>query len=385
MEQAHIIFVDDDETVLEAIQALFADEVYHTEFFLSGEEALDYISENTPHIIVSDLRMPGMNGLDFLKKVQKEHPETLRVILSAFTEREALLEAINSGLVYRYLLKPWDPVELINLVEQMVDLFFLRKEKEVLIDKLEEQNAYLEEKVEARTRQLLAIEKEAELGKYASQIVHNLKIPIQSIGGAVFLAKMTLVEDDPYYDKLREYLDIIHESTSELRKTIGNVVLHSIDQAFFKKEPLDLNDIIENEVEFYHLDPVYKYRVNRELKLSEDLPRLMGNPMQIKQILDNLIKNAIESMEQSPIKRLTIETYSDEDGIFVKVRDTGEGIPKENLGKIFSPYFTTKPLGKGTGLGLASVKKMIEAYRGYIKVESVVNEGSEFTMFFPGT
>ena len=99
--------------------------------------------------------------------------------------------------------------------------------------------------------------------------------------------------------------------------------------------------------------------------------------------MDNLIKNAIDAMEHSGKKCLGIKTGMKNGNILIKISDTGQGIAAEDLEKIFSPDYTTKPVGKGTGLGLASVKAMINAYSGNIKVESEKGKGTLFTVQLP--
>jgi len=117
--------------------------------------------------------------------------------------------------------------------------------------------------------------------------------------------------------------------------------------------------------------------------LDPSVGRIRGNPIQIKQILDNLIKNALDAMEDSPVKQLTIQTTAEKDRVVLRITDTGHGISPEHTERIFAADFTTKPVGKGTGLGLASVKAMMEAYSGTIQVASEVNEGTTFTLCFP--
>ena len=134
---------------------------------------------------------------------------------------------------------------------------------------------------------------------------------------------------------------------------------------------------------FFMLNPIYKSEIEKQINLSDHLPSIWGNPIQIKQIIDNLIKNAIDAMEHSDERRLTIETRFKDKNVVIIISDTGEGIAEKNLTKIFSPDFTTKPIDKGTGLGLASVKTMVEAYSGDIRVESEEGEGTTFIIRMP--
>jgi len=117
--------------------------------------------------------------------------------------------------------------------------------------------------------------------------------------------------------------------------------------------------------------------------LDNHIPCILGNPIQIKQILDNVFKNAIDAMENSKDKQLSIKTGIKNGFISIIITDSGEGISKGDLSRIFNPGFTTKPLGKGTGLGLASVKTMVEAYSGTIDVQSEINKGTVITICLP--
>jgi signal transduction histidine kinase len=141
--------------------------------------------------------------------------------------------------------------------------------------------------------------------------------------------------------------------------------------------------MIENEMVFFDMIPFFKRKIVKDLHLQDNLPTLLANEIQVKQILDNLIKNAIDAMEKSNEKRLTIRTAAENRHVNIIVEDSGEGIPREKLSNIFSPDYTTKPLGKGTGLGLASVKTMVEAYSGTISVDSTVGKGTLFQINLP--
>jgi len=241
----------------------------------------------------------------------------------------------------------------------------------------------LEKRVEDRTKQLLAIEKQAEIGKHASQIVHNVNSPLQAIHGGLDLVHLVMSDENPDLKKLINYLDIIRSGTSDLEKIIAGILIHVRDKALFKTQQIDINEIIERELEFFKLNPIYKSQIEKKVALSDSLPHIPGNPIHIKQIVDNLLNNAIDAMEHSPEKRLSIETCLEEKAVLIRISDTGQGIAEEDLPEIYSPDFTTKPIGKGTGLGLASVKTMIDAYSGDIQVESKKGEGTTFIVKIP--
>ncbi len=383
MTEPTVVFVDNDTETLTLVSRLLHNQPFNCVLFESGPATLEYLRDHSVHAVVSDLRMPEMDGLELLKRVQQQQPETIRVVLSGFGDHEVLFEAINSGLVYRYIPKPWDAVELISVVKQSLDLYALRNRQRELTKELELRNQELERRVEERTEQLMAIEKEAELGKYASQIVHGLKAPLQSIGGAILVANLLLDESDPIHLELKHCLDSVLDSAGELQKAIVGIMSHTTDESFMRKAAIDINEIIRREIDFFKLDDDYKHHVERNVVLDPELPPLQGNALQIKQITDNLIKNAIDAMADAERKVLTVSTAQKGNWIQLSVSDTGRGIPEDNLARVFSPFFTTKPLGKGTGIGLASVRKMVEAYGGSISIESTVGVGTTVTVNLP--
>jgi signal transduction histidine kinase len=168
-----------------------------------------------------------------------------------------------------------------------------------------------------------------------------------------------------------------------LEKIIAGILTHLRDKTLFKTEQIDINEIIKGEFEFFELNPTYKYQIEKKVELSDNLPGIQGNPIHIKQIVDNLLKNAIDAMEHSQEKRLAVETCLEDKAVLIRISDTGEGIAQEDLPKIYSPDFTTKPIGKGTGLGLASVKTMVDAYSGDMQVRSRKGEGTTFIVRIP--
>jgi signal transduction histidine kinase len=378
-----VLFVDDERQTLNSLKRLLRAEPYQLFLAESGHEALGIVERETIHVIVTDLGMPRMGGLELLNQVQERYPDIIRLVLSVHGDRNSILDAINSGNVYRYIIKPWDNIEIKLTVRQAIDQFNLQQERRGLLRRLEEHNRLLEKRVEARTKQLMAIEKQAEIGKHASHIVHNLNNPLQIIQGGVDLARLALSHKDPDLKKVAAYLQAIESSTSELEKIVAGIMIHARDRTLLKTEQIDINEIIKRELEFFKLDPAYKHQIKKKVVLSDGLPRIQGNPIHIKQIVDNLLKNAVDAMEHSAEKRLSIETSLENKTVLIRISDTGEGIEEENLERIFSPNFTTKPIGKGTGLGLASVKAMVDAYSGDIRVRSKKGKETTFLVRIP--
>lgn len=385
MKNRTVLFVDDDRITLKALERTLKDTQYHAVFAQSGSQALDIMATETVDVVVTDLMMPEMDGMTLLDWVQAEYPDTIRVVLSALSDTDTILEAINNGSVYRYVVKPWNREELKITVRQALELFEIQQEKKALLSQLEISNRFLEQRVAERTQQLLDIDSQAEIGKHVSQIVHNLNSPLQAIFATVDLAALKLSKDNPDLEKISQLMARVKSSAMDLEKIIRSILLHVRSDSLYDAVEVDVNGIITSELEFFEINPVFKREIEKEIDLAKPAPIIFGNPVQIKQIVDNLITNAIDAMEACSPKRLSVVTRLENSHVELSITDSGVGVAAVDIPKIFSPDFTTKPVGKGTGLGLASVKTMVEAYNGSISVESEKGHGATFSVRLPVT
>lgn len=384
MEERTILFVDDEEKVLSSLKRAFLDEPYKTLFADSGKKALEILDHEEVHVIVTDMRMPEMSGLELLEVVKHKSPHIIRMVLSGYTQITTLLSAINRGEIFRFITKPWKlEDEFKGVVRQAVDYYNLQKERDMLLAKLKQYNIELEDKIQKRTEQLLSMEKQAEIGKHASQIVHNLKTPLQGVQGFLELIDLSLPKDNPALEKLVRYMGQALSSMGDLRKMVADILVHARDEVSDEAEFVNVNEVIRKELEFFEMNPFFKYEVRKIVDLDEDLPAIIGKATHFRQIVDNLLSNAIDAMESSNGTQLFVKTYRHRNNIYIDITDTGSGILPADMEKIFFSEFTTKPMGKGTGLGLASVKEMVESYGGKIKVNSVKGQGSKFSASIP--
>lgn len=379
-----VLFVDDEINILTALKRACRQEPYVSFFATGGQAALDILKTQPVHVVVTDMNMPDMPGEELLNRVKQKYPDIVRLILSGQSDSHSLLKAINTGHIYRYIVKPWDKKELKIIVKQALEFALIQEEKRNLMEQIENQNSMLEQKVEERSRQLLKIRGHAEIGKYSSQLVHNLKNPLNTIIGALDLTEMLVSTNEKVCSKeLGKVNNLAKKGAEQLYQIIDGILKHARTAKHFELTPVSVNQIIKEEMAFFDIQPFFKIEVHHELHLAPDLPPVMGNAIQIKQILDNIIGNAIDAMADSERKQLTIRTTSNNSYISIEIEDTGEGIAPEDLGKIFNSDFTTKPVDKGTGLGLASVKTMVDAYQGWVDVRSEKGGGTTFTIHLP--
>ena len=166
------------------------------------------------------------------------------------------------------------------------------------------------------------------------------------------------------------------EKITKIVHTLKNFA--RLDEAEFQLA--DIHEGIKDTLVLLHHELKYRIEVKTDFG---NIPRIYCYPNQLNQVFMNITMNAIQSIEEKG--EIKIRTYSDENHVYIEISDNGRGIPDENLEKIFDPGFTTKSSGVGTGLGLSIVYKIVEAHKGHIKAESIVKEGSRFTIEIPKT
>jgi len=384
MQNHSILIVDDEENVLNSLLRLFRAENYEISTASNGKDGLELVKEKNFHLIISDYRMPVMDGIEFLKHVTKISPDTIRMILTGYTDVNVAVSAINEGHVYKFMVKPWDKELLKVQVKRALEYYDLVQEKQALNkelskknEELKEINENLEEMVEERTKQLLQSEKMATLGQMAGQIGHEIGNIL-----AILKGKMQLIEikkrDSKY---IEEALEIFSQQHDRLEMHKNNLLtLGKPKPVEFKN--VNLREILENTIDNLFDAGILKYYTIQK-KYQEDLPSIYGDTSQIEQVFTNLFVNSHHAMYNNGTLSVVIKTPNDKKFLEVYIKDTGKGIPEENLEKIFEPFFTTKPEGEGTGLGLLAVKKIVEKHKGYINVESQVNIGTTMIIGLP--
>jgi signal transduction histidine kinase len=228
--------------------------------------------------------------------------------------------------------------------------------------------------------QLLQAERLSVLGQLAPRIAHEFKSPMQAIMGNAELAALELDQNDG--DASRSLAKII--PAVEQMQALVKQMLDMGKPTESREENLDLGEELARLLR--SLEPLnVLFHCEVRATLADDLPAIKGDPAQIEQALRNLVINAASAMEESAeqVLELAVRAAADGTSVEVVVGDTGCGIPEEDLEHIFQPFYTTKPEGRGTGLGLPIVKTIVDRHGGRIAIDSTVGEGTTFTVAFP--
>lgn len=183
-EDATILIVDDERNVLKSLRRLFIDTTYRIMTAESGEEGLKLFRDNEIHVVISDYRMPGMNGVEFLSYVREESPDTIRMILSGYADATAVVEAINDGQVYKFLAKPWNDQDVLSTVKRAIEHYSLQLQNNQLLVELRQTNAELRAFTEGLERKVNERTHDLQIQHRALEVVRNMVdlLPVGILG-----------------------------------------------------------------------------------------------------------------------------------------------------------------------------------------------------------
>lgn len=245
-----------------------------------------------------------------------------------------------------------------------------------LIEKLE--NAYVD--LKSAQEQLHAAEKLASIGQLAAGVAHEINNPL----GSVLMYASILKRDFEKKDELKNYVEDLNLMIEEINrcKNIVSNLLNFARQGKLSLSEVDVYQLLLKLAKLLSLNPNFK-GVSFSIEKNCDNCKILADEDQLKQVFINLLNNAAEAMEESEKKKIDIFLEDGNSSLMIKIKDYGCGIPKENMSKLFTPFFTTKKIGKGTGLGLAIAYGIIKMHKGDIKVKSELGKGAEFILNFP--
>ena len=252
-------------------------------------------------------------------------------------------------------------------------------------EKMEDWTRSLEEGIAKKTEELkksqdklIQAEKLASLGRLTADVAHEIRNPLTALGG--FARRLHKIAEG---DKEKEYAEIVLTEVDRLERILKDILTFSRD-ARGHLEKHHIEEIVHDTLKIYE-DLCRDQSIDIEINIGEKLMPVLIDRDQVRQALDNLITNAVDAMPDHGILTLTAgrEEIHDVTYMFLRVADTGPGIPSQNIPLIFEPFFSTKNIGQGTGLGLSITRKIMEEHGGFVKVESSEAKGASFTLYFP--
>lgn len=384
LEEILILYVEDDELIRDELIFFLEKKFKNIKVASNGQEGLELFEKYQPDIVITDIKMPKMSGIELSKNIRQRSTDTIIIISSAHSETNLLDEAIEFG-IDTFLIKPISLAQLYCTVQIAIEKIALKKEKQDTEDRLDE------------TRKLLVeSDKMANLGNLVAGATHEISTPlgvgITSISHLMDLSKKLKKDYEDETMTQEDFESYLNSSIDLSKMTYLNLVKASDLIKSFKTIAVDqaLDDRKEFDLENYLIEVVFSLNyVLKKVKVSvnieaNEIIKLNSYPGVFSQIFTNLINNSVnhgfENLEKGDIN---IKLTKKDNEIKIYYHDNGNGIDKEKLPNIFDKFYTTKKGKGGTGLGLNIIKDLVEnRLKGTISCESSKNNGTSFEIIF---
>lgn len=360
-EQATIIVIDDEQAIRDSCCQVLTRDGYRADTAINGDIGLQKIRDIKPDLVLIDLKMPGIGGMELLEKIGDIDPNIVSVVITGYATIESAVEAIKRN-AYDFVPKPFTPDQLRIVVERGLE----RRRLSIEAGRLQREKEIMKE-------------------NFITLVSHQLRSPLTSVkqyfgvilegfAGEVASKQKEMIERaskhiDCLLQLINDWLDISRIEAGNLTK---------------KFEPVDLIPILSETLQL--LIPLADARkVTIKMNLNDNTAMVQGDKESLKQAFTNLISNGINYNREGGM--VTVSTGEEGNDLTVEICDTGIGISEDNLHFIFEEFFRIKSKETqgitGSGLGLPIAKRIIEAHNGSIEVASEIGKGTTFCITLP--
>lgn len=372
-----ILVVDDSKMAREPMELQLKESGHQVLTADDGLAGLERFSAEEFDLVITDIRMPQMDGLELLSRIKEARPEQDVIIVTGYGDMDSSLQALRLGAV-NYLMKP------INLEEMTMAVNAISARQE-LSRRLKEQQTRLNQ---AR--------KMADLGLVSAGVAHEINNPNTFIRGNIQTIKKFWDVIEPFFGRavesglepppkldfimaeMPQILEAMLDGTDRIKKIVENMAVFSRLNETAQVSGADLNSCVRSAIEI--LDAKAE-DIELETNLTEDLPPAGGPVEHLTEIVIELLKNSYEAVGETPIKRVAVSTSpTGEGGLRLEVEDSGTGIKPEDKQKVFTPFFSTDPRIGRPGLGLYKVFTLVQGCGGEISFTTREGKGACFTV-----
>jgi signal transduction histidine kinase len=372
-----ILLVDDETHYREVLSKRLVRRGIHVIEADRGEKALQILEKQPVDIVIMDVKMPGMNGIECLRRIKEQYPVAEVIMLTGHADIPGGIEGIKSG-AFDYLTKP---VELEHLIRKI-----MQAHNKIRRGIAEKQDAEFKERIK---QQMVVAERLVALGTMATGVAHEINNPLAVIKDSAGWLQQILAKPEmnqiPRLDDLKNGLERIQKSvnragkiTQQLLQAVKTQTMEMVDPSTFVE--VSLKELAEEAMTLVEPEASLK-KIKVLLESVEPHPIAWTDPLKLLQVFLNLLSNSIQATDADGRINVSL-TASLEEAVIV-IKDTGCGISKENIARIFEPFFTTKDPGQGTGMGLYVSWGIISNLGGLISVESEIGKGTMFTITLP--
>ncbi len=376
---SHVLVIDDEHVVRQVCQLSLERAGFQVAVAKDGISGLGILDKRADiDIVLTDLKMPGMNGMDVLRQIKVDKPHVEVIIMTGYATIERAITAMKIG-AYDFILKPLKPDQIRLAVKKCEDKIALSKENRELLD----MNRKLRELQDMKER-------------FMAITSHELRTPVSHLKGF-----LSIVNDEIFHQlddrERQECTQIIDNAVNDLEEIVNNMFdifkLKSRSMVL-RADPVDMGLLLQQVVTEHKwaMKGEGKRELTLELLIKSKIPLIQADRIKLKTLFSQLVQNAIKYTEDGG--RITVVAHEEDGYCVVAVRDTGIGISHEEKARIFDTFYESqnpdyhstskyKFMGGGIGLGLTLAREIAKAHGGTIRVESEPGQGAEFLVYLP--
>jgi two-component system, probable response regulator PhcQ len=377
-KQFAILYVDDEEKSLKYFGLAFEDQ-FRILTATNAREGLALLERQHAEIglLMTDQRMPGEKGIWLLDRVRERYPRMVRILATAFADMDAAIAAVNTGAIYKYVTKPWDPPQLEATLKRGLELFALQRERDQL----------LAERMEVLRRQMAA-DRLLSLGLLASGLSHHIRNSLVSVKTFLEMApgKLELEGVNPQRQRDPDFWQDFHREVQGQLERINLMLSELVSIAENPPRPflerVRLGEVVDTVLALFEAE-LRSRKITHEAHIPADLPELTVDRPRFLRIIELLVRDELVSLPQGGRFSLSAALAEGGDEIVLTLSDNGPGLPEEVIRMVFNPFLLRADSPLDYGINLMSVYFLTHHHGGRIEARNEPGGGTTFTLHFP--
>lgn len=356
-----VVIIDDEKDIRDVMAMMIGDSGYSVETASDGIAGVDLCNKILPQIVITDIRMPGMDGIKVLETLKKDIPDIEVIVATAFGEMDIAIRALQLD-ASDFITKPVSRDAFFTALTRAKERFTARK----------------------KLKDIQHQDKMMSLGRLAASVAHEINNPLSGILNYIKLMHKIMVKGALSEESRKKFipqLELIESELSRCTQIVSGLLTFSrkSDPAFTK---INIENLL-NRCVLLSRHKMELGKIDLKIYISPHLPEVKADFNQLQQCIINLLFNAVDAMPDGGTLELIADNAPDKGFVAISVKDTGNGISEKDLAHIFEPFYTTKKNGYGIGLGLSTVYGIMKRHNGSIDVISHPGKGSVFTLRLP--
>ncbi len=373
-----ILYVDDEEKSLKYFARAFEDE-FRILTAPTAQEGLKLLEQHADEIglLMTDQRMPGEKGVWLLEKARQLRPRIIRILATAFADMDAAIAAVNTGAIYKYVHKPWDPPQLESTLKRGLEFFMVSRERDEL---LQERMSVL--------HNVMVADRMVSLGLLASGLSHHIRNSLVAVKTFLDLAPAKLQDENVDLNGLRhpdfwkDYHQRVQEQIARINSLLKDLWTASDHTGGSFADKVRLHEVVASVIGALQGEFTAK-NLRIDAQISPDLPALTVDKLKFQRAFELLLKDELVSLPAGSVITITAQAQPEAGTLQLRVTDNGPGLPKETLRLIFDPFVLRGDTPTEYGINLMAVYFIVHHHGGRIEAASEEGRGSTFTLTFP--